>query len=295
MRILVTGACGLLGSHLLSFLSGRHETAGIDRHPWWGDDSVQLLQGELEDLSFVRKTLRELAPELLIHCAALADVEACERDPVRASACNAGLTRGLLSCFTEGMRMLYISTDAVFSGENSFSPETEEPRPKTAYGRSKLEGEREVQRAGPNHLIVRTNFYGWSSGRKKTSAEWMHESLRTKSPVTLFEDFFFTPIYVVDLAEGLAALAGQRRQGLFHVAGKDRVSKYEFGKLLSQEAGFSMEAVQTGSRLKDLSLDSSRFRRQTGLCSPEVRPGLVRFLRDRDQPLHQRFEKACPT
>ena len=80
--------------------------------------------------------------------------------------------------------------------------------------------------------------------------------------------------------------------------GRERLSKCEFGKMLAEEAGFSMKAVQVGSldqanlmakRPKDMSLDSGRFFRETGLAPPDVRSGLVRFLRDRDRPLSRRF------
>ena len=77
-----------------------------------------------------------------------------------------------------------------------------------------------MQLATDRHLIVRTNFYGWSSGRKQTSAEWLHAALKTGQPITLFGDFFFTPIYIVDFVELLERLIETGYLGIIHLVGR---------------------------------------------------------------------------
>lgn len=302
MKILITGVCGLLGSHLAALLSQKHTVIGTDRHPWWGDFPLQVIQADLAEPAAADRLVHAAQPETLIHCAAMANVDACEKDPASALKANAGVTRDLIRVVAAGCRVVYISTDGLFQGDRPFVDEQTPPAPKTAYGRSKLEGEREVLKSGRPHLVVRTNFYGWSSGRKKTFGEWLYEGLRTRQPITLFEDFFFTPIYVADLAENLAVLLEGGHQGIFHLAGKDRLSKYQFGAQLAQEGGFSLEAVRVGSldeadflaaRPRDMSLSSDRFVRETGTPLPQVRDGLVRFLRDRGRSLSRRFKKEC--
>ncbi len=302
MKILITGAGGLLGAHLIALLSRGHRVAGTDRHPWWGDQPATLIPGELADPSFLEELIRKTQPDCLIHCAAITDVDLCERDPALAAAMNADVTRRLVRAVSPGCRFVYISTDGLFQGDKPMVTEEEPPRPRTVYGKSKGQGEREVRLAGKQHLIIRTNFYGWSSGRKKTFGEWLYEGLRAGTPITLFEDFFFTPIYVSDLAENLAVLIEGGHQGIFHLGGRDRLSKYQFGKMLAEEAGFSLDSVRVGSldradfmvaRPKDMSLDSGRFFRATGIPPPEARAGLIRFLKDRGRPLSRRFKKEC--
>ncbi len=302
MKILITGAGGLLGAHLMALFSQRHQVTGTDRHPWWGDQAAALIPGELTDASFLEELIRKSQPDCLIHCAAVTNVDLCEQDPAMATAMNADVTRRLARVVSPDCQFVYISTDGLFQGNKPMVTEEEPPQPRTVYGKSKEQGEREVQLAGRRHLILRTNFYGWSSGRKKTFGEWLYESLRTGSPITLFEDFFFTPIYVADLAENLAVLVEGGHQGIFHLGGRDRVSKYAFGKMLAEEAGFSLQGVRVGSldradfmvtRPKDMSLDSSRFFRATGTPLPQVRAGLIRFLKDHGKPLSRRFKKEC--
>ncbi len=302
MRVLITGAGGLLGAHLVASLSRRHEVIGMDRHPWWGDEEpARWVSADLAEPGFLARAVPEVSPEAVIHCAAMVNVDACERNPSSAYEANVVMTRNLVRAVPPRCLFVYISTDGIFKGDTSYCTEEELPCPRTVYGRTKLEGEWEVRLASRNTLIVRTNFYGWSSGRKRTSAEWLYEALEQGMPVTLFDDFFFSPIYVVDFVERLQTLIEGGTRGLFHLAGKERVSKGQFGEQMAQLSGFSMNRVRRGSldeaglwapRPKDMSLDSSRFTRATGLDLPDCVSGLRRFLQDRGLGLSRRFEQA---
>lgn len=295
--ILITGASGLLGAHLIAALSRAHRVVGIDRHSWWGDKPITLLRGDVAARGFFADAVASVAPEIVIHCAAMVDVEACEQDPAQAYACNTQATNVLVRTVSPECLVVYISTDSVFKGEKPFATEEEPPSPRSVYARSKLQGEWEVEQGTERHLIVRTNFYGWSSGRKKTSAEWLYHVLETRQPVTLFNDVFFTPIYVVDFVERLIRLIEQGHRGRVHVAGGERVSKYQFGALMASVAQISMDHVRVGSideaalsapRPKDMSLCCERFQRLTGMPLPGCQEGLQRFLNDRGSLLSAR-------
>ena len=299
--VLITGACGLLGAHLMIALGRDREVVGVDRHPWWGDESRHIIQGDLESPEFLRRLATDVHPGIVIHCAAMTTVDACELDPERAEASNAGVTRELIRAMPPTCRMVYISTDGVFQGDRPFWGEDDPPIPCTAYGRSKLHGEHVVAQATTNHLVIRTNFYGWSSGRKRTMGEWLYRSLKTHEPITLFDDVFFTPIYVVDLVERLIRLLAPPHQGIVHIDGAERLSKYAFGMLLADVAGVPADGVRRGtvedaalvaSRPKDTSLACKRFERLTGIPVPGSRMGLGRFIADCGRPLSARFEQV---
>jgi dTDP-4-dehydrorhamnose reductase len=296
--ILVTGACGLLGAHVVAALSSDHRMVGIDRHSWWGSRPLDVVSGDLLSDTFVTETVRRVAPSIVVHCAAMVDVDACERQPDLAEACNARMTRTLVRAAGPDALFVYITTDGIFQGDRPFMTEADAPNPRTVYGWSKLHGEQEVQAAGDNHLIVRTNFYGWSSGRKKTSAEWLYRALVAGEAITGFMDFYFTPIYVVDFVERLRMLMASRHRGVFHLCGADRVSKYDFATTLAAEAALSTAGIGRGSietanlvapRPKDMSLSSEKFCRSIGAAVPGCTEGIRRFLAHRQVGLEDRF------
>lgn len=301
MRILVTGCSGLLGAHLMALLSRVHRVTGVDRHPWWGDQPARALQGELSSPEFLKAAVQEAQPEAVIHCAAMTDVESCERDPEAAYLANGAIPGRLACAVPRRCLFVQISTDAVFRGNAPLSSETQLRLPRTVYARSKVHGEWEVQIASDNHLILRTNFYGWSSGRKKTFGEWLYAALRAGESVTLFEDVFFTPIYVMDLAERIERLLALPHRGVLHLGGAERVSKARFGVRMAELAGFPLGNVHFGSlresglavaRALDTSLDSGRFSKLTGIPLPDCSAGLARFLAERELPLSQRAGAA---
>ena len=297
-RVLITGSSGLLGAHLMTALSERYAVLGLDRHPWWGDRPMRTRVGDLRDLRFLEDAVSSTKPDILIHCAALVDVEGCEQNPQEAYACHEKLTRELASRVHRRCLLVYTSTDSVFKGDKPFAVEEDRPAPRTVYARSKLHGEWEIELASENHLIVRTNFYGWGSGRKLTAGEWLYQALEMSREITLFNDFYFTPIYVVDFVQRLIRLIEGGDRGLFHLAGKERVSKFQFGALMADVGGLPFSHVRKGSidesplkaqRPKEMSLQCDRFRQVTGMDLPGCRSGLIRFMSDRRRPLSQRF------
>lgn len=298
MNVAITGACGLLGAHLAAAFSGSHRVVGFDRHPWWGSRSIGLHQGDLGDAKAREAFLADANPDLLFHCAANVNVDDCEDRPAEAYFSNGSLPGLLARAVPSHCRVIYVTTDGIFRGDLPMQRETDLPCPRTVYARSKLHGEWETQLATKSHLIVRTNFYGWSSGAKGTFAEWLYNALRNGDPITLFDDFWFTPIYVPDLVERILALLSGGHTGVFHVVGGERVSKYDFGVRLAVAAGLSTSQVSRGSivsapfkarRPHDMSLCSEKAASVLGLSSPGCDLGLVRFLADRGRSLESRI------
>lgn len=298
MNVAITGACGLLGAHLAAALSARHRVVGFDRHPWWGSRPIELYEGDLSDASSRRAFLAKAAPDVLIHCAALVNVDKCEQHSAEAYFVNGALTGMLAREVSPECRVVYITTDGIFRGDAPMQSEVDLPCPRTVYGRSKLHGEWETQLATANHLIVRTNFYGWSAGVKTTSAEWLYRALQNEEAITLFDDFWFSPIYVVDLVDRILALITAGHGGIFNVVGGERVSKHEFGMRLAAAAGLSTAHVRRGSiatapllasRPRDMSLSSAKVDALIGNLAPDCASGLSRFIADRGRLLEQRL------
>jgi len=238
MRILVTGASGLLGLNVCLAGSASHQMVGVDRNPLFGAPFESLTLDLLEE-DASRRLLETVKPEALIHCAALADMEACEKDPSGSFRLNGELPGHLAAaCRQQGVRMVHISTDGVFDGfKDGFYVETDMPNPQGVYARSKRQGELAVLDADPAAAVARVNFFGWSSKGGRSLAEFFVNNLQAGRLVNGFQDVHFCPLFVGDLAELLFAMLDRHLSGIYHVVGSQMTSKYDFGVAIARTFG----------------------------------------------------------
>ena len=287
MRVLVTGASGLLGANLCLYLAGRHQVMAASAHHPLVHQNVTPLLNDLRDRDHGFRLVHEARPEAVIHCAALTDVDRCEREPELARLLNYTASRAIARASAEcGARLIHISTDMVFDGSEPAKTESSPTRPLNTYGTTKLHAEGAVLEECPEALVVRTNIYGWNALPKLSLAEWALARLRSGQSTPGFSDVYFSPILVNDLAAELEKLLTSGLTGVVHVAGADRVSKYEFVKMIARQSGADVSLVRTvllaefglpTPRPLDMSLDCS-YARQNGMCIPGVEDGLATFL-----------------
>jgi dTDP-4-dehydrorhamnose reductase len=236
----------------------------------------------------------------LIHCAALADLDACEADPDMARRLNASLPGALAAaCKPRGMKMVHISTDSVFDGTRT-SPYTEadEPNPIGVYSASKLAGERAVLDANPDALVARVNFYGFSLSGRRSIAEFFVNNLSTGKPVKGFTDVTFCPTFVGDMASLLLAMLEKGLHGLYHTVGADCMSKYDFGVAVARRFGWnetliSPESVDrsglTARRAHNLCLSVHKLSTDLGTPVPTFSTGLEKFYTQVQQGYPQKI------
>jgi dTDP-4-dehydrorhamnose reductase len=293
--MLITGASGLLGSTLLAQAALRGEDAvGVwHSNEVHGHGSVRATACDLTHPSRVVELVSRLKPTRVVHCASWTDVDACEGDPERAFILNAVVARTVAAAASRaGARLVHISTDAVFSGSQGGHVESDEPRPLSVYGRTKLAGELAVLDEAPSALVLRTAIYGWGPPWRRSLAEWVLARLGEGTPVPGFTDVFFTPILCNDLGTAIGDLLTNGREGLVHVAGADRVSKFDFARAVARAFDFDEDLVQAArssdvdfsvARAGDLSLDTT-LAENYGVAIPRVDAGLLRFRALMDGP-----------
>lgn len=234
MRILVTGASGLLGLNLCLKYAHEHELSGVVNRRTLQDAPFPTVPLDLTDGDALKKVLDEKQPEYLIHCAAMADVDRCERDPEEAWRINAQAPAQLASlCAERNIGFLHVSTDAVFDGERGSYTEEDQPNPLSVYANTKLEGEQGVLAANSHALVIRVNFYGFSLSGSRSLAEFFLYNLLDNRPVKGFTDVHFCPLYVGDLAEVMFAMLEKKLSGLYHVVSPECLSKYDFGRRIA--------------------------------------------------------------
>jgi len=286
--IVVTGASGLLGANLAVSLRarGKQVLAVTNRYQLIAS-GIRSIQTDLTSPVGQHELFEGLQGGWIVHCAAATNVDWCEEHPEEAHRVNAWMTGQLaVRARLAGMRMAYVSTDSVFPGTNGSYGEEDDPAPVNVYARSKLAGEQAVLQASQENLVLRTNIYGWNLQEKESLAEWILHRLEARQPVHAFKDVFFTPILVNDLSEMILALMESKRSGVYHVAGSEAVSKFEFARHLASTFGYGTQTIQPVSvedaglkarRPRHLALRTSKAAAVLGRAMPDLRAGLSRF------------------
>ena len=285
--IFVTGASGFIGLHLCAALRQQElefvAFGGSSEAPIQSIEGVspQIVNGDTSQ--FCRLAAR-FNPDVIIHLAALANTTACERAPESARAVNETLVGDLIGETSNAIH-IYVSTDLVFEGRAApirGIGEDEQPEPRSVYSRTKLGGERLTLSAGPRNLVARICLaYGSKFYTRGCFIHWIIDALRNGQSVKLFVDEFRTAIFVGDVVEGLINLSrrvmGQglcSEQRIFHLAGPERMSRYDFGRQLAELLGLNASLIVARSRqamaaevyrAEDVSLDGGNTWKLLGI------------------------------
>jgi dTDP-4-dehydrorhamnose reductase len=214
MRLLVTGANGMLG----------HRVAGVARERGHDVRGTDLPELDVTDAAAVARFVEEAAPDVVVNCAAYTDVDACEQDPELAMRVNGEAAGNVARC---GARVVHLSTDYVFPGD-ARRPyvESDEPSPRTAYGRSKLAGEDAVREASDDHAIVRTAWLFGEGG--KNFVDTILRLGAERDELSVVFDQVGSPTWTGHLAPALVDLAERPdASGVFHAAGDGACSWFE--------------------------------------------------------------------
>jgi dTDP-4-dehydrorhamnose reductase len=282
--VLITGGAGLLGLNwALSARSSRCVTLGLhSRRVALAGVNSRLL--ELESVNNLARDIEEIGPSVVVHAVALTNVEECECDRSLAQHVNVDLAVNVArACVKVGVPLIHISTDHLFSGEDSFVDEVCEPAPKNTYARTKADAERKVLELHPQSLIIRTNFYGWGPAYRQSFSDAIINSLREGREISLFGDVFYTPVLAESLVKTAHELLDTKASGIYHIVGDDRISKLEFGYRVAEEFGLDKSLIKPGSiadcpalaqRPRDMSLSNrkarDRLNRELGTVKSQI-------------------------
>ena len=286
-RILITGASGLLGLNLALEMAKEHTVFGQVNSHLLRTKAFTVLQGDLLAPGAVQRVLGESQPDWVIHCAALANVDACENDPLQAQQLNTEVPRKLAHDVARGgARLLHISTDAVFDGRRGDYTENDDPNPLSIYAHTKLEAERAVARANPQAIIARVNLFGWSLNGKRSLAEFFFNNLNAGVPVMGFTDVFFCPLLANHMAKIFIAMLEAELKGLYHVVSGDCISKYLFGVKIARQFGLDesliapksvQDAGLKAARSPNLTLKINKLIHDLGATPPSLSTGIEQF------------------
>lgn len=245
-KIMIIGGSGYLGSNLALF------TRRIQKHDVYstylehGCSSKFDIKLDITNKFSVSDTLKKIEPEVVIHAAAITSSNYCATHRQLAWKINVEGTKNVVDAVSEvGSRLIYISTDQVYSGEKLYSTEADTPVPICFYGQTKLEAEHVVTSRCRNYCIARTSLiYGLSKTNKKTFFDVFIGNLLNNKHTKLFCDEYRTPIFLDNYCAVLMELVTKQKiQGLYNISGRERVSRYEMGEHISKALSKDMSLL----------------------------------------------------
>lgn len=281
MRILITGASGMLGASLMKMLAVEHDVYGT------GNSEFQMEAFKYMQFDLMKNNFAELIdwsnPELVIHCGALTNGNFCDENVLKAFDVNGISMKKILDATDRNVKIIYISTDAVFPSELHMAKEEDSVSPENVYGKSKELGEFFLRSSNRKYCIVRTTIVGLNlNSQKKGFVEWIINSVKNDEEINLFKDVLFSPISIWDLSKELMFIINEDyiNSEILHIAGNDFCTKYEFGRLLVKELGLEADKINVSSimtfknrakRCKDQSMDCSKYQNKYSRVLPSLK------------------------
>lgn len=235
-KLLVTGASGFLGWNICHYPQQGWEIVGTFHQNKFKYPKVQALKLDITDISAINQFFLKNKIDGVIHAAALSQPNACAKNPELSLKVNVQATTSLAQiCKTLDIPFLFTSSSQVFDGDDAPYSETDKPQPIHIYAKHKLLAEQEVLKIYPKATVVRMPLmYGATSPTSKNFLkEWLHK-MRNGEQLNVFTDEYRMPASGQSAAEGLFLLLNKKASGLFHLAGKDRISRADFAYLMER-------------------------------------------------------------
>jgi len=273
-EILITGAEGFIGSHLMKYYGYR----------------ASALKSNITDTQAVKQEVEVINPSVIIHCAALKDVRWCEEHQLETMKTNVYGTQ-YLGCLTgpaskdlppkKDMKFIFLSSDMVFSGKKGNYDPTDHPDPTTVYGQSKYEAERFTEQLF-DYAIVRTSaVYGHT--KSNIFVNWLISELEQGHEVEVFDNYINSPTYVWNLCEMIDRVTNIKYcHDTYHLAGSERISKYDFAIKLAEVFGYNkklIKPIQYKEKV-DISLGVLAEQHALEIDFNDVETGLKRMWKD---------------
>lgn len=288
-KLLITGISGLLGNNLAYMLGKRYEIRG-----WYNSHAVFIpgvnsFKIDITDKQSVKEFLSDYKPDIILHCASLTNIDYCQENKEETKKVNVEGTQNIISaCNNHNTKLIYISTDAVYDGKKRNYTESDPVSPCNYYGLTKYEGEEAVKEY-KNHIIARTNIFGWNVQNKHSLAEWILYNLQKGNSINGFNDATFSSVYTIEFARVMDMMLDKDLIGTFNLASSTSLSKYEFAMLIAETFHQDKTLIKPISmddypflakRGKNLSLDTQKLSRALVQSMPSTGECIQAFFKD---------------
>lgn len=284
-RLFITGGIGLLGSKFINIAGDDYQVIKTyNKNPQ--ENAVKLDITNKED---VLDKITSIEPDLVVHPAALTNVDYCEDHQEEAYQINAQGTLNMVeACQQADAKLIYVSTDFVFDGDKGLYIEEDKTNPLSYYAISKLKGEEFVIDSYLNYAIARVSvLYGWHTNFNFVM--WVIDELKKGNEINIVTDEYNSPTYADNAAEAILKLFSENKEGIYHIAGDERISRFDFAKNIAQVFELdetlinpikSSVLVRKAKRPMDSSLSVEKAKKDLNMKLLNTREGLKEMKRD---------------
>lgn len=240
MKILTTGASGLVGSRILELLKDKYEF----------DSSTE----DITQKDSIQNRIENSNAQIVLHLAAKAHVDGCEKDKIFAEEgeawkINVEGTRNIVeACSSSNKKLIYISTDFIFDGEKDIYTEEDSPNPINWYGKTKYEGEKIIQDLTENFIIARIAYPYRANFQKTDFIRSLIEKFRNGETLTMVADHIMVPTFIDDVAFAIDSLIDKDQKGIFHITGSQPISPFDTAFLIADTFGFDKSKIGKTTR-----------------------------------------------
>lgn len=289
-KVIVLGAGGNIGLWVALGLAKSHEVVAV-AHDYIPPQLPRAIKLDITRTDEVVGLITSTRPSAVVNLSAMADPDACEKNPALARKVNIdGAANVAHACAEVGARLVYYSSDLVFDGKKSLYTESDTPNPLSLYGETKLKGESVSLDINPGMTaILRTAIvYGKGSGKRPSFIESTIEKSRDGMGIVAFTDQYRSFLYVEDSANAVAGIIDRKLTGVYHAGGDERMSRYDFMLTLFKKMSLPQETLVPAKmteifgaapRPTDCSLSSEKLKRDTGWRPTPMSEGMERFRR----------------
>lgn len=238
-RILIFGANGLLGQHLVAFYSSMENIellgCSIEEQPYFKNNTAAYSRCDITSREDVKKIVYDFYPDVLINSSGFTNVDLCEKERENAWKINVkGVEHVTEACRAIDAKIIHISTDYIFNGLNGPYDEKAKADPLGYYGRTKLASENVLKIGAVVYSVIRTNvLYGIADG-KTDFVTWVINNLSAQKQISVVFDQIGNPTYVEDLVQAINKIVEFGKYGLYNIGGKDFIDRYSFAVMIAK-------------------------------------------------------------
>lgn len=250
-KILVVGSRGLLGLNFINSCFKKYQIYAtfFKNEHFRRIENVKYLPLDIRDKNKVASLIRKIKPNFLVHAASQGDVDLCEKNKKEAYLVNVTGTQNIaVSCQKNNVKLIYLSTNAIYDGKNPPYSEISKPSPINYYGFTKLEGERVVSEICKDFMVLRLNtMYGWNDQNERNNpATWVIQKLKNREEIKVVNDIYNNHLYVVSAINILDKVINNwRSREYFNIAGGECIDRFQFALKITKVFDIDQQLIES--------------------------------------------------